>query len=38
VTIAGLADDRQETIVAALKQALKQIQGRARADVGDQAA
>ena len=30
VTISGLPDDRQETIAAALKQALKQIQGRAR--------
>jgi ParB family transcriptional regulator, chromosome partitioning protein len=38
VTIAGLADDRQETIVAALKQALKQILGRPPAEAGDQAA
>jgi ParB family chromosome partitioning protein len=38
VTIAGLADDRQETIVAALKQALKQVQSRNRAEAGDQAA
>jgi ParB family transcriptional regulator, chromosome partitioning protein len=30
VTISGLPDDRQETIAVALKQALKQIQGRAR--------
>jgi ParB family chromosome partitioning protein len=30
VTVAGLADDRPETIVAALKQALKQVQGRGR--------
>ena len=38
VTVSGLADDRPETIVAALKQALKQMQERAReADHGEAA-
>jgi ParB family chromosome partitioning protein len=38
VTVTGLADDRQETIVAALRQALKQVQGRNRPETGEQAA
>jgi ParB family chromosome partitioning protein len=31
VTLSGLADDRPETVAAALRQALKQVQGQARA-------
>ena len=30
VTLSGLPDDRPETVAAALKQALKQVQGRRR--------
>jgi ParB family chromosome partitioning protein len=38
VTVAGLADDRPETIVTTLRQALKQVQERARAaDQGEAA-
>ena len=38
VTFSGLADDRPETIIATLKQALKQIQGRARGTGSGEAA
>jgi ParB family chromosome partitioning protein len=38
VTVSGLADDRPETIVSALRQALKQMQGRARDSEREEAA
>jgi hypothetical protein len=39
VAVSGLADDRPETILAALRQAMKAVQGRAReAAQGDEKA
>jgi hypothetical protein len=38
VTVAGLADDRQETIVTALNEALEQVQARAREGDREEAA
>jgi ParB family transcriptional regulator, chromosome partitioning protein len=38
VTIAGLADDRPETILAALREVVKQVQRRVRDAAGEQAA
>jgi ParB family transcriptional regulator, chromosome partitioning protein len=38
VTIAGLADDRPETVLAALREVVKQVQRRVRDAAGEQAA
>ena len=38
VTIAGLPDDRPETILAALREVVKQVQHRVRDAAGEQAA
>jgi hypothetical protein len=38
VTVAGLPDDRPETVVATLREALKAAQAKAREAAGDQAA